>query len=70
MLSGTSLTQARTYITGVQSSLAAAGDAHVSFFEFDQQKTGEIGCDYHPNLVTHQKMATKLTAAIKAKMGW
>ena len=70
MLSGTSLTQARTYITGVQTSLNAAGDTRVDFVEFDQQKTGEIGCGYHPGLVTHQKMATKLTAAIKAKMGW
>ncbi|MEO7096247.1 MAG: SGNH/GDSL hydrolase family protein [Polyangiales bacterium] len=70
MLSGGNLDKARTYITGVQSSLTAAGDTHLSFVEFDQQKTGEIGCDYHPNLVTHQKMATKLTAAIKSKMAW
>jgi lysophospholipase L1-like esterase len=70
MLSGTSLDKARTYVTGVQSTLTTAGDTHIDFVEYAQQVTGEIGCDYHPNLVTHQKMATKLTAAIKAKMGW
>jgi len=70
MLSGTSLDQARKYLSGIATSFASGGVTHVNFVELDQQKTGEIGCDYHPNTVTHQKMATKLTAAIKAKMGW
>ena len=29
-----------------------------------------VGCDYHPSLKTHQKMADKMTAALRADLAW
>jgi hypothetical protein len=35
----------------------------------DEVKDG-VGCDHHPSLVTHRKMATVLVQAIREKTGW
>jgi lysophospholipase L1-like esterase len=72
MLDGANLTQARTYLNSVVSTVKSGGDAHVSFLEFAEQNITADGggCDYHPSLKTHQKMASTLTAAIETKMGW
>lgn len=31
---------------------------------------GEMGCDWHPKVIRHQKMAEELSAFIKSKTGW
>jgi lysophospholipase L1-like esterase len=64
-------TQARAYIEGAVTELTTAGDARVTYLEFDEPEPGDgYGCDYHPSLATHRKMAAKLAEAIQAVTGW
>ena len=72
MLSGDNYNQAGAYLKAVIAARAAAGDKNLTLLEFgtqDQNADG-LGCDYHPSLKTHQKMADKLQAALKADLGW
>jgi lysophospholipase L1-like esterase len=65
------LTRARGYITSVVESLRARGDAKVSFVEFPAQDPNDgLGCDFHPSLKTHRRMADELVTALRAQMGW
>ena len=72
MLSGGDLAKDVAYVKGVVAAANTAGDTKVSFVDLGVQdgKADGLGCDYHPSLKTHQKMADKLTAAIKAVAGW
>jgi lysophospholipase L1-like esterase len=72
MLSGDSYKQASAYLKAVIAERASAGDKNLTLLEFGtQDATADgIGCDYHPSLKTHQKMADKLQAALKADLGW
>ena len=64
-------TKAATYIKGAVQHRIAAGDARVSYFEFDEQRAaGGYGCDYHPNAKTQQLMAAKLVPVIRSLTGW
>lgn len=68
MLSGTDLTTVRMYIDDV---VADLDDPNISSFHIEPQDNADgLGCDYHPSLATHQKMATVVTAAIKTALGW
>ena len=72
MLSGDNYNQAGAYLKAVIAARATAGDKNLTLLEFgtqDQNADG-LGCDYHPSLKTHQKMADKLQAALKADLGW
>lgn len=40
-----------------------------AYFPSSMQQ-GEIGCDWHPNVIRHKKMADELTAFIRQKMNW
>ncbi|HEX8794436.1 MAG TPA: SGNH/GDSL hydrolase family protein [Polyangiaceae bacterium] len=68
MLSGTSRTQVSTYLNGVVSTLQAAGDKHVAYFEYDFEQT--MGCQYHPDVATNQAMAAKIVPFIEKLTGW
>ncbi len=46
------------------------GDARISFMAFDPQETGGIGCDYHPNTITHMVMAERLVTEVRTITGW
>jgi lysophospholipase L1-like esterase len=71
MLGGSQYTQAKTYLNGVISTRAGAGDKNLALLEFGTQDPADgLGCDSHPSLKTHQKMADKLDAALKADLGW
>lgn len=68
MLENANRTTCRTYLQQVVSD---AADPKVTFVEFAQQLSSDgLGCDYHPNLVTNQKMAVVLEDAIRAATGW
>ena len=62
---------ARDAIQGAIAALAAAGDARIHLVEFPVQdgSTG-YGCDWHPSLATHERMAAQLEAALRAHLGW
>jgi lysophospholipase L1-like esterase len=65
------LTHARSGIEGAVAALRGGGDAKIYFVEFPLQ-TGEngYGCDWHPNVKTHELMAGVLESELRAKMGW
>ena len=68
MLSGTDLMNVRRYIQDVVTGLA---DPKISTFEIATQDGSDgFGCDSHPSLARHQKMAAVVTAALKAALGW
>jgi len=68
MLSGTDLTNVRRYIGDVVTELA---DPSISTFEITPQDGSDgYGCDSHPSLERHEKMAAVVTAAIKSALGW
>jgi hypothetical protein len=46
-------------------------DKRLHVIEFDQQKIEDgIGSGWHPNVVTHQKMAARLEAALRKDLRW
>lgn len=68
MLSGTDLVNVRLDIGDV---VAGRADPNISTFEIASQHGSEgIGCDSHPSLERHKKMATVVTGALKAALGW
>jgi len=71
MLSEPSRTESRAYMAGAIAARAAAGDSNLSLLDIDEQIEADgLGCDYHPNKTTQQKMAARLVAHLKARMGW
>ncbi len=71
MLGTTEAARVKTYLQEVVTARATGGDSKVSFVEFaEQQMADTIGCDYHPSVRTHAKMADVLTAHIKSLTGW
>ena len=68
LLNGTELTTVRGYITDVVTSMA---DARITTFEIEPQDGSDgYGCQYHPSLAEHQKVAAVVTAALKTALGW
>lgn len=72
MLGGAQYTLASGYLRGVIAARADAGDKNLTLLELGTQDMAAdgVGCDYHPSLKTHQKMADKMTAALRADLAW
>jgi hypothetical protein len=71
MLSGTDLSTVRGYIDNVVQALNSAGDTKVGSFEITPQDGADgYGCDWHPSLATHSKMADQLETALRNALGW
>lgn len=65
------LSTLRTFLHEIVDMRTAAGDKNVKMIEFDVQKEEDgIGSDWHPSVTTHQKMANRLSQAIRADLGW
>ena len=66
------LTKAKGYIQTAVDGRKAQGDTNVGFVDLGEQNQAVdgIGCDYHPSVATHQKMADKLVVAIQAAKNW
>jgi lysophospholipase L1-like esterase len=68
LLSGADLTTGRAYINEV---VTALGDARIKTLDMEPTDAADgWGCDFHPSVKTHQKMAATLTARLKAELGW
>ena len=68
MLYGAELDQVRGYIA---KAISASGDDKIKSFDIPSQSANDgLGCDYHPSIKTHQKMADLLVAALKRELGW
>ncbi|HEY4159258.1 MAG TPA: GDSL-type esterase/lipase family protein, partial [Polyangiaceae bacterium] len=71
LLYSTGLTNAQSYIQAMVASVNAAGDAKVKVLDFGQQNSSlGTGCDYHPNVTEHQRLAGILTARLRGDLGW
>lgn len=72
LLGGTEAAQHKGYVQAAIDARKAKGDTRVALVDFPTQDgaVDGLGCDYHPSLKTHAKMAAILTAAIKAQLGW
>ncbi|KAK5129214.1 hypothetical protein LTR08_003738 [Meristemomyces frigidus] len=63
-------TQHSSQLAAIQSAVAQLGSkAHVVNFPTQDSTNNNIGCDYHPSILTHQQMAVILTDAIEAVTG-
>ena len=71
MISGTTLTKVRRYLTYIADSANRKGKGNVYFFEMSQQ-TGNLGygTDYHPTVAQHKKNGSELTEYIKSLKSW
>ncbi|HET9929498.1 MAG TPA: SGNH/GDSL hydrolase family protein [Polyangiaceae bacterium] len=70
LLNGSGLATARKNISGAVEARHAAGDQQVKYFEFATPNGMPPGCDYHPNLATHDAMAKELAAELRADLSW
>ena len=69
------LTQVKTHLAIVVAALAATGDKKLLTFDLGVQNMGSdgsvpTGCDWHPNVADHQRMAGILQQQLSAKLGW
>jgi lysophospholipase L1-like esterase len=68
LLGGADLTTGRAYIG---EAVTALGDPKIKAFDMEPTDPADgWGCDFHPSVKTHQKMAATLTAKLKAELGW
>ncbi|HET9870206.1 MAG TPA: GDSL-type esterase/lipase family protein, partial [bacterium] len=61
------------YYPAVERAVAArhaAGDAKVYCVGYPPVPADQMGCDFHPNVKVHQKLATLLTRSLRQKLGW
>ncbi len=72
MLEDAEYALASAYLRGVLAARADAGDENLTLLEFGIQDRAAdgLGCDYHPSLKTHHKLADKMTAALRAALAW
>lgn len=54
----------------VLSAIDQFADSNVHSVEFSIDPNDGWGCDYHPSLVTHQKLGQVLTTAFEQTLGW
>jgi lysophospholipase L1-like esterase len=55
----------------VASAIEAVHDPKVTFLDLPpQNRTTELGCNYHPNQASQAKMAAALVAHLRATLGW
>jgi len=75
MLGDAALSQVKTHLTNVVAALAATGDQKLATFDLGVQNMGAdgsvpTGCDWHPNVADHQRMAGILQQQLSSKLGW
>lgn len=66
LLSGADLSAARAGIAAGVAAFEAAGGSNVRAWEMNVANGNPPGCDYHPNLATHQAMADALIPELEA----
>jgi len=68
LLSGNDLATSKSYISKTVMGLA---DPKIKTFDMAAVDPADgFGCDWHPSLKTHQKMAVELTARLRSELGW
>ena len=70
LLAGDDLSAARAGISAGVAAFAAAGGSNAIAWEMDVPNGNPPGCDYHPNLETHQAMADAVAAEIESELSF
>ena len=75
MTSDPALSQVKTRLANVVAALAATGDRKLVTFDLGVQNMGSdgsvpTGCDWHPNVADHKRMAGILQQQLSSKLGW
>jgi len=71
MLEPAALSEARSALAAVLSTLRAAGETRTLVLEFPPQSAANgYGCDWHPSAATQRLMAEQLTRTIRGALGW
>ena len=70
MLGGSSYASLKTHLQSVMALRAAQGDTNLKLMEFTTDPNDGYGCDWHPSLATHQKMAAVMVSSLQADLGW
>jgi lysophospholipase L1-like esterase len=71
MLGGGDFAAALAYLEAVVQARNADGDDDIAVIEFASTEASEgYGCDYHPNTVTHARMAETLVARLRTDLDW
>ena len=75
MLSDPALSQVKTRLANVVAAFTATGDQKLATFDLGTQNMGAdgsvpTGCDWHPNVADHLRMAGILQLQLSAKLGW
>ena len=70
-----SLSQVKAHLANVVAAVTAAGDQKLATFDLGVQNMGAdgsvpTGCDWHPNVADHQRMAGILQQQLSSKLGW
>ncbi len=58
------------YVKDVVKKRNEAGDPGVYFVGYPEIPVDELGCDYHPRVVAHRKLANILVPVMKETLGW
>src|SRR5690606_7731970 len=69
LLNGSDLQAARAGIADAVATRQGAGDERVDAWEMNISND-DPGCDYHPGLETHQRMADALVSELSARLDW
>jgi lysophospholipase L1-like esterase len=75
MLGDSELSQVKTHLANVVAAVAATGDQKLATFDLGVQDMGAdgsvpTGCDWHPNVADHQRMAGILQQQLASKLTW
>ena len=70
-----SLSQIKAHLANVAAAVTATGDQRLATFDLGVQNMGAdgsvpTGCDWHPNVADHQRMAGILQQQLSSKLGW
>ena len=70
-----SLSQVKARLASVVAAVSATGDQKLATFDLGVQNMGAdgsvpTGCDWHPNVADHQRMAGILREQLSSKLGW
>jgi lysophospholipase L1-like esterase len=60
----------KNYIIASKNRMEQVGDKNIYTFFPSQQESPDYGCDYHPTIKRHEKMAEELSKVIKGLMKW
>jgi len=70
LLPAASLEQAAAVIGAIVDGKNASGDKRIGFIHFEAPHPDEYGCDWHPNIAGHNRMAQTLIKRLQSDLLW